>query len=873
MALLTPKQALMSDTVSNFRIGARFTSESQFWDGLIDEVGFWKRTLSAAEITELYASGSPKNTIFGTDTTNLSQFGGIKPAAETVIVQENSASTKYTTGRPDVDGSTVGLWHLNETGGTGAYIKDSTTNANNGTPTGTTVVNGISNKARNFNGMSDYIRVPAGAGTSLDLDANPVTMEVWIKPDSITGEQHIISRGTRGTEGYGLVINYSSGLANVGLHGGSNFNGTTVLSPGQWYHIAGVINGTSSALYVNGKLDTMSTVNVIASNLDLHIGSSWNGSAEAYFFDGTIDEVRISNVARTTEEIAESFRAGRDHYINKTISSTDLSGKSSLPFYVAADRPGTYLQAIIGESAFANYQSDTNTVGQWHLDEQYGSGAYLKDTSGNGNNGTPSNIALGKSTTASLGTPANAVDGNTGTYWSPGAGVPQWMRVDLGASVPVNRIRFMPNGTPSGIITYDLLGSNDDSSYTTILSSATGTTVGQPWNEISFSTVTYRYIKFNATNWATSWVSMAELEIYSANSIQGKIGKARNFTSASGEYVSITDTNSLDIVGSGSIDAWIKPSTVNTNDIIISKPTGGNWENQNYVIAIESGSVQGRLGNGTTYNTVSSSFLISAGNWYHLTFTWNGSTLSLYINGVLNSISTQTITPVGNAANINIGRWTGYSTYDYDGLIDEVRISNTARTADEIRQAYEVGLRSHPITIDFGAKLDSGNLITGSSDLGFTVDATYYGLNSKGNNIYLGDKIIVRENYDGTEYTAQGTVTSVNISTGAVTVSAWDSGGTFPSGGYTANASVFKWQREYWNINNEILDSHTDAITNLTLRLTDGSEGRTIWIDDLKRLTINCSYDQLLLPQQIIDIYHRVISHSNDEAVSSMITR
>lgn len=868
------ESALVTDTVSKFRIGARFTGGSQFWDGLIEDVGFWKRTLTASEITDLYSSGSPKNLIDGTDITNL-QSQGLRILSDSVIKMDGTGSQKVKTGQPQTDANTVGLWHLDETGGTGAYIKDVTSNANHGTPAGTTVVNGISSKARSFNGTSDYIRVPAGAGTSLDLDVNPITMEAWIKPNSLTGEQHIVSRGQRGTTGYGLVINYTSGLVNVGLHGGGNFNGKTTLVAGQWYYVVGVINGASSALYINGSLDATGTVNIVATDLDLHIGSSWNGTTQAYFFNGLIDEVLVSNIARSTEEIARAYRAGRDHYINRTISSTDLSGKQSLPFYVAADRPGTYLQAIIGESAFANYQPDSNTVGQWHLDEQYGSGAYLKDTSGNENNGTPSNIALGKSTTASLGTPANAVDGNTGTYWSPGAGVPQWMRVDLGASVPVNRIRFMPNGTPSGTITYDLLGSNDDSSYTTILSSATGTTVGQPWNEISFSTVTYRYIKFNATNWATSWVSMAELEIYSANSIQGKIGKARNLTSASGEYVSITDTNSLDIVGSGSIDAWIKPSTVNTNDIIISKPTGGNWENQNYVIAIESGSVQGRLGNGTTYNTVSSSFLISAGNWYHLTFTWNGSTLSLYVNGALNSTSTQTITPAGNAANINIGRWTGYSTYDYDGLIDEVRISNIARTADEIRQAYEVGLRTHPITIDFGAKLDSGNLITGSGDLGFTVDATYYGLNNKGSNIYSGDKIIVRENYDGTEYITQGTVTSVNILTGAVTVSAWDTGSTFPSGGYTTNASIFKWQREYWNINNETLDSHTNAITNLTLRLTDGAEGRTIWLDDLKS-----NSDYLTTPggstitSSIGNRYfqYRIINHSFDETVSASVT-
>ncbi|OGG23924.1 hypothetical protein A3A79_01850 [Candidatus Gottesmanbacteria bacterium RIFCSPLOWO2_01_FULL_43_11b] len=106
-------------------------------------------------------------------------------------------------------------------------------------------------------------------------------------------------------------------------------------------------------------------------------------------FDGTIDEPFFVRKSLAYEEAAEAYRAGRDHYLNKTISSTDLSGKQTLPFYVAADRPGTYLEATVGENAFANYQPDSNTVGLWHLAEQSGSGEYIKDSSGNSNHGTP----------------------------------------------------------------------------------------------------------------------------------------------------------------------------------------------------------------------------------------------------------------------------------------------------------------------------------------------------------------------------------------------------------------------------------------------------------------------------------------------------
>src|SRR5262245_16961143 len=45
------------DGVSEFQIGAR-SSSSQYWDGLIDEVGFWKRVLTSDERTQLYNGGA-----------------------------------------------------------------------------------------------------------------------------------------------------------------------------------------------------------------------------------------------------------------------------------------------------------------------------------------------------------------------------------------------------------------------------------------------------------------------------------------------------------------------------------------------------------------------------------------------------------------------------------------------------------------------------------------------------------------------------------------------------------------------------------------------------------------------------------------------
>ncbi|HQI92507.1 MAG TPA: hypothetical protein PLE98_00645, partial [Candidatus Dojkabacteria bacterium] len=57
---------------------------------------------------------------------------------------------------------------------------------------------------------------------------------------------------------------------------------------------------------------------------------------------------------------------------------------------------------------------------------------------------------------------------------------------------------------------------------------------------------------------------------------------------------------------------------------------------------------------------------------------------------------------------------------------------------------------------------------------------------------------------------------------------------TFPSGGYTVNADVFKWQKEYIPIKNRTVGTHVDAVNLLTFRITNGDQGRNIWIDDLR---------------------------------------
>jgi hypothetical protein len=319
-------------------------------------------------------------------------------------------------------------------------------------------------------------------------------------------------------------------------------------------------------------------------------------------------------------------------------------------------------------------------------------------------------------------------------------------------------------------------------------------------------------------------------QLSGTTSIQGKIGKGRYFNGTT-DRINIGGASIVDSLANFTIDAWVYPTAqtaathyrVFTEQLVVYV---GQYGNQ----------ASFYMGNGAAWSvSETTGGTLNLNQWNHVSWVKSGTSYYIYINGQLTKSGTGAPATLGTSTNTNIiGSYNG-SIQTWSGNIDEVRVSNIARTAEDIRQTYEVGLRSHTITIDFAADLDSGDLISGSGDLSFTVDATHYGLQEKADALYVGDKIIVRENYDGTEYIAQGIVNSVNAATGAVTVVSWDvtGGSTFPPVGFSTGASVFKWQREYWNIT-EPLHSHVDATNKLTLRMLDGVDGRNIWIDDFR---------------------------------------
>lgn len=134
------------------------------------------------------------------------------------------------------------------------------------------------------------------------------------------------------------------------------------------------------------------------------------------------------------------------------------------------------------------------------------------------------NLALGK-TMSSSGVsqnygPGNANDGNQSSYWeSTNNAFPQWIEVDLGASVGVNQavLKLPVSGWGARTQTMALAGSTDNSNFSTLVASAQYTfdPAGNSTVTINFGAVTTRYLRLTITA-NTGWPAgqISEFEVY-----------------------------------------------------------------------------------------------------------------------------------------------------------------------------------------------------------------------------------------------------------------------------------------------------------------------------------------------------------------------
>jgi hypothetical protein len=172
--------------------------------------------------------------------------------------------------------------------------------------------------------------------------------------------------------------------------------------------------------------------------------------------------------------------------------------------------------------------------------------------------------------------------------------------------------------------------------------------------------------------------------------VAGKIGQAFSFNGTN-QYISQAATTSLNLGNAFSLAAWVYVTTPVNASIISKQFTTSVPYALGFGLASGS-STQMDFGfyDGASWRLVSQSGTFSSGQWVHVVGTWNGTTASLYINGVLNNSSTPGGTAVDNASAIYFGRRhdSFFGTQFFKGRIDDIHIYNRAISATEVATLF-----------------------------------------------------------------------------------------------------------------------------------------------------------------------------------------
>lgn len=157
--------------------------------------------------------------------------------------------------------------------------------------------------------------------------------------------------------------------------------------------------------------------------------------------------------------------------------------------------------------------------------------------------------------------------------------------------------------------------------------------------------------------------------------------RSRDFDGTN-DYLSCTKTSDLSPEPIA-VSFWVKSdvATQSADGIICATPGNSKWGERGWGFTFESATGISFFVEDWWNNYVVASSLTTT-DWNHIVGMWDGSTISIYSNGVLRSTDSY-----GGNMNIaqtpTIGRC-GKNSYNIDGKIDDVRIYNRILTSDEI---------------------------------------------------------------------------------------------------------------------------------------------------------------------------------------------
>ena len=186
-------------------------------------------------------------------------------------------------------------------------VKDLSGLGNHGTIEGDIkVVPGKMDNGYEFDGAS-FIQVPKSR--ALDITQH-ITVEAWAKPEQLAGENFILDKRAGNPRlGYELfqVDNvFGFMMATPGKKAVLNQDEPAPI--GTWQYHAATYDGKTMKYYLDGEfLKETDQIGNLGVESDLFIGTEGFPAGTRHPYKGVLDNIRISKIARTADEIKETY--------------------------------------------------------------------------------------------------------------------------------------------------------------------------------------------------------------------------------------------------------------------------------------------------------------------------------------------------------------------------------------------------------------------------------------------------------------------------------------------------------------------------------------------------------------------------------------
>lgn len=171
----------------------------------------------------------------------------------------------------------------------------------------------------------------------------------------------------------------------------------------------------------------------------------------------------------------------------------------------------------------------------------------------------------------------------------------------------------------------------------------------------------------------------------------GEVGTAFSFDGTG--YIIVSNASDLNLTSGLTIETWVNLSGYSTNSwvSIAGKDCPGCYAQYDLGITNIGGQwkFSASLGHGDSYSSATGFTAVQTNTWYHAAMTFDGSTLTLYVNGSYESSITTTSPPATTQPFVIGGQSSGAG--GWDGLIDEVTVYNRWLGYLEVHNVYLAG--------------------------------------------------------------------------------------------------------------------------------------------------------------------------------------